>query len=72
VIQNVGTIDRVVRFGIAVVIAVLFALGYITAIWAVILFGLIGVIMLVTSLVGFCPLYALFNLSTNGQRPQRR
>jgi hypothetical protein len=59
---NEGVWDRVIRILLAV------ALGY--AAWitwpgtAAIVFLVTGVIALVTGLVGWCPLYALFDIST--------
>jgi hypothetical protein len=56
--QNVGSIDKILRIvvGIALVAA--------TALGALPVWGYIGVIPLVTGVVGFCPAYALLGLST--------
>lgn len=60
--MNEGVWDRVIRILAAV------ALGY--AAWitwpgtAAIVFLVIGAIALVTGLVGWCPAYALFDIST--------
>jgi hypothetical protein len=62
--RNMGFLDRMLRFAAAIVIAITYMLGFITATWAVWLFGVIGTIMLVTGTVGFCPLYALLGIST--------
>ena len=63
--QNVGGIDRVLRIALGIAIAVigLFVLKG-TAGTVV---GIIGLIPLVTGLVGFCPLYLPFKFSTNKQ-----
>jgi hypothetical protein len=58
-----GTIDRVIRALLAVVVAVLYFTGVISGTLAIIL-GVIAAILLLTSIVGFCPLYAPFNIST--------
>jgi len=57
-IQNVGTVDRVIRIlaGVALIAASL--LGYIGA-W-----GWLGLIPLATGLFRFCPVYLPFGLST--------
>lgn len=55
---NVGTIDRVVRIIIGVVLIALVFVGPQTP-W-----GWIGIIPLATALIGFCPAYALFGLNT--------
>ena len=61
--KNMGTIDRVVRVILAVVVVVLYFAGMISGTAAVIL-GILAVIFLLTSMVGFCPLYAPFGIST--------
>jgi hypothetical protein len=61
--KNMGVIDRVVRILIAVVVVVLFFTHVISGILAIILLILAG-IFVITSLIGFCPLYFLFGLST--------
>jgi hypothetical protein len=64
--KNMGTIDRVIRVLLAVAVAVLYMTGMITGVWAIIL-GVIAVIFLVTSMIGFCPLYTLLKISTIGK-----
>ena len=58
-IQNMGDMDRLIRAIIAVVIAGAWFTGLINGLTALIL-GIIAVILMVTALVGFCPLYTLF------------
>lgn len=58
-----GTIDRVVRIVIALIIAVLFFTGQITGILGIILLVLASIFLL-TSLVNFCPLYTLVGFKT--------
>jgi sulfite exporter TauE/SafE len=58
-----GTIDRVVRVVIGLVL-IAYALGYVAPgtgwNWA----GWIGVVPLLTALIGSCPLYTVLGLST--------
>ena len=61
--QNMGTIDRVVRIVLAVVVAILCFTGQITGTAATVL-GIFAIIFLITSTVGFCPLYVPFKIST--------
>jgi hypothetical protein len=61
--KNMGTTDRIVRVVIAVVLAVLFFADVITGTFGVILLAL-GGIFLLTSLMGFCPLYLPFGIKT--------
>ncbi len=55
--QNVGGIDRILRIVIGIA---LIAWGYMAQNW----WGAIGIIPLFTALVGWCPLYLPFGLST--------
>lgn len=61
--KNMGTIDKLIRSVIAILIGVLYFTGQITGVAAIIL-GIVAVIFLLTSLVGTCPLYLPLNLST--------
>ncbi|MDT8386542.1 MAG: DUF2892 domain-containing protein [Thiogranum sp.] len=58
-----GTVDRVIRTLVVVVIAGLYFMGEITGTAAVIL-GIIAVALLVTALVGICPGYLPFHMTT--------
>lgn len=60
---NLGLLDRVIRVIIAVIFAILFFGGYVTGVFGAILLA-IGIVFLMTSLVSFCPIYALFRLKT--------
>ena len=62
--RNMGTIDRALR-AIIGVLALLgaFALGWFSG-WMVWAAAVVGVIMLVTAAVGFCPLYRLVGINT--------
>jgi hypothetical protein len=55
--KNVGSIDRIVRIllGLALV-----AMGVYTQSW----WGAVGLIPLLTGLVGWCPMYLPFKVST--------
>ena len=59
--KNVGTVDRVIRIILALALfSLLFVLqGSIR--WI----GLLGLIPLVTAIVGVCPIYSLLHISTN-------
>lgn len=60
--KNMGSADRIIRVIIGVVF-VLWAIFVATGVWAGALYAL-GAVMLVTSLIGTCPLYRLFHIST--------
>jgi Na+(H+)/acetate symporter ActP len=61
--KNMGTIDRIIRTILAVVVAILYFTGQISGTAAIIL-GALAVIFLITSAIGFCPLYFPFKFST--------
>jgi hypothetical protein len=61
--KNMGTADRVVRVLIALAIAVLYFTGKISGTVAIVL-EIVAIAFLVTSLVGWCPSYVPFGLST--------
>ena len=61
--KNMGAADRIIRTILAIVVAVLYFTNQITGTAAIIL-GIIAIIFLLTSFVGFCPLYAPFKIST--------
>lgn len=61
--KNMGTIDKSVRILIAAVVVLLFFTNVISGVLAYILLALSAVFVL-TSLVGSCPLYLPFGLST--------
>ena len=61
--SNVGTTDRIVRVLAAIVIAVLYFTGLIEGAVGIIL-GIVAIILVLTSLVSFCPIYFPFKLST--------
>lgn len=61
--KNMGTADRIIRIIIALVIAALYAFNVISGTPALVLLALAGIFLL-TSLVSFCPLYAIFGIKT--------
>jgi small-conductance mechanosensitive channel len=61
--KNMGTGDRVIRFVIAALIAVLYFNGTVSGTLGIVLLVLAGVFVL-TSLISFCPLYAPFGINT--------
>lgn len=61
--KNMGSTDKIIRIALAVLVAILYFTNVISGTWAIIL-GFLAVIFLVTSLVGVCPLYMPFGIST--------
>ena len=58
-----GTIDRTVRLIAAAIIAALYFTGQISGTLAIVL-GVVAIIFVVTSLIGWCPAYLPIKLST--------
>jgi len=56
--HNTNALDRGIRIALGLVLLSLFAFGPKTA-W-----GLIGLVPLITGIVGFCPLYRAMGIST--------
>ncbi len=61
--RNMGTLDRSIRLVLVVLVAVLYFTNVISGAWAIVL-GILAVVFLITSLVGVCPLYLPFGIST--------
>jgi len=70
---NMGTLDKVIRILIAAVIVILYATDVIYGYLGIILLILAG-IFVVTSVIGFCPLYKPFKISTKKeeQAPEQK
>lgn len=64
--KNMGNLDRLFRLVVVVAIGAAYAMGQLSGILAIIL-GVVAVMFLLTSLVGTCPAYLPFGLSTRGK-----
>jgi hypothetical protein len=61
--KNMGTVDKVIRLMVAVIVLVLYFTHVISGTLGIILLVIAG-IFVVTSLLGLCPLYLPLGLST--------
>ncbi|MDI6892015.1 MAG: DUF2892 domain-containing protein [Actinomycetota bacterium] len=63
--RNVGVVDRALRAILGILVIGYVALSYATlaSFWMVIL-GIVGLFLLITGVVGFCPLYALLKIDS--------
>ena len=61
--KNMGTADRVLRVIVAAVIAILYLTGIISGTLGLILL-IFALILVATSLIGYCPLYKPIGLNT--------
>ncbi len=67
--QNESALDRVIRLVLGIVLGVL-VFTSLTGVWQIVA-AVVAAILLLTAAVGFCPLYALFRISTkSGKRAQ--
>lgn len=61
--KNMGITDRIIRVLIAITFIILFTTNVISGTWGIVLLVLSGIFIL-TSLLGFCPLYLPFGISS--------
>ena len=64
--KNMGSYDRIVRLLIALALALLYFTGMVGGALGII-FLVVAVVFLITSLVGYCPGYAPMGVSTCGK-----
>jgi len=59
---NMGSTDRIIRVVVGVILV---AVGffYLSGVWGIVL-GVVGIILLATSAIGWCPLYLPFKINT--------
>lgn len=65
--KNLGLTDKIFRISLAAIVAVLYYTDVISGTWAVVL-GVFAVVFVITSFLGFCPLYLPFGISTNRRK----
>jgi hypothetical protein len=61
--KNIGSTDKIIRLVLAALIAVLYFTNVIQGTLAIVL-GVVAVVLTLTSLINFCPLYTLLGTST--------
>ncbi|MDP2790959.1 MAG: DUF2892 domain-containing protein [Rectinemataceae bacterium] len=66
-VKNMGKIDKLIRILVAFIIGVLIITGNIAGSTAVVL-GFFAVVFIATSVVGTCPLYIPFKISTKEKK----
>jgi hypothetical protein len=62
--KNIGSTDKIIRLVLAAVVAVLYFTKVINGTTALAL-GAVAIILVLTSFINFCPLYAIIGKSTN-------
>ncbi len=61
--KNMSNTDRLIRIIIAAILVILYATGTVTGTWGIVAL-VVAAIFILTSLIAFCPLYAIFGIST--------
>lgn len=67
--SNMSFTDKAVRILLALVVIILYVTGVISGTIAIVLSAL-SAILILTSVIGFCPLYRLFGVSTLRRKSQ--
>ncbi len=61
---NIGSTDRIIRIMLGIAIGYFAYSTVIEASWVQVLLYVIAVILVVTALIGNCPLYSIFKINT--------
>ena len=61
--KNMGNADRVIRIAVAIVFGLLYFTDTVTGTWAIVLIMFASIFVL-TSVIGFCPVYSLLGANT--------
>jgi hypothetical protein len=61
---NIGSLDKVIRIFLAIVFAMLYITKLVEGTVSIILL-VVGGVLLLTSIINFCPLYAIMGLNSN-------
>lgn len=64
--QNEGVLDRDVRLGVGLLMF-LFGFFGLSGIWQIVL-SIVGLVLILTAAVGFCPLYTIFRINTASKK----
>lgn len=62
-VKNVGSIDKILRIAVGLVLLA-YALGFIAPDTGYNVWGFIGIVPIVTALLGWCPAYTLIGVKT--------
>ena len=62
-VRNESNTDRILRAIVGAVLLIAWIAGWLSGALAVVL-GIVGLVLVATAIVGFCPLYRVFGIST--------
>jgi hypothetical protein len=69
--KNIGTIDKVIRIVFAIAVITLFLTNIISGVLGVVLIA-VSAILVITSMLGVCPLYMILGLNTAEKTVNRK
>jgi len=69
-VRNESNVDRTLRAIVGAVLLIAWIAGWVAGGWGAVL-GIVGLVLVATAIVGFCPAYRLFGISTC-PTPQKR
>ena len=61
--KNVGSVDKIIRYILAIVLVALYYFGTLTGVWGTVALVAAAVLVL-TSMFSFCGIYAIFGMNT--------
>ncbi|MDO9152502.1 MAG: DUF2892 domain-containing protein [Paludibacter sp.] len=68
---NIGSSDKLIRLGLAVVLIIIFYKGILSDTLGIIAL-VVALLLTVTSLVNFCPLYSIFKINTTKKKEEKK
>lgn len=61
--KNIGSTDKIIRVVIAIILGALYFTGSVTGVLGIVLL-VVAVMLILTSLIGFCGIYKLLGIKT--------
>jgi hypothetical protein len=61
--KNVGSVDKIIRYTLAIVLLALYYFGTLTGVWGTATL-IAAAILVITSMFSFCGLYTIFGMNT--------
>lgn len=68
---NIGSTDKLLRLALAIVFILLFYKEIVTGVWGVVVL-VAALLLTVSSLINFCPLYALLKINTAAKKDKKQ
>ncbi len=65
--NNMGGIDRAIRAIVGIILLALYFMGTVAGVWGWLAL-IVGVVLLATAILGWCPPYSLLGINTGGKK----